>query len=349
MYKAFFGLSKSPFRLAPDPQFLFLTPAHREALSGLLCAIAGKAGLAVLSGDAGTGKTTLLRMLLESIPQSHVDFSYMLVPTVTPAEFLRMALMDFGITEIPTDKPGCIAKLQEFLISRRAEGRLAVLVVDEAHKLSLDVLEELRLLTNFEDCDGKLLQILLAGQNELDETLRRTELRQFKQRIAHRFSIVPLSIHEVGEYIQHRWGRAGATGAHPFTLEAVYQIALCSRGIPRVINTICDNALLVAFGAGTKRIEPRHVQEVVTDLDITLDARAPELRISGSRGIGAQESLSPDERRSPADDRSQTLHTTGMFQSQPRDGLSKALGSIFETIFTRRARTIELGLNRDEL
>jgi general secretion pathway protein A len=348
MYEAFFGLSRSPFRLAPDPQFLFLTPAHREALSGLLCAIAGKAGLAVLSGDAGTGKTTLLRMLLESIPQSHVDFSYVLVPTVTPAEFLRMALMDFGIADVPVDKAGCIAKLQEFLISRRSEGRLAVLVVDEAHKLALDVLEELRLLTNFEDCDGKLLQILLAGQNELDEVLRRTELRQFKQRIAHRFSIVPLSIHEVGEYIQHRWGRAGATGAHPFTLEAIYQIALCSRGIPRVINTICDNALLVAFGAGTRRIEPRHVQEVVADLDITIDPQTPESRMGGSRGIGGQTSPSPEERRASADDRPLMLDTSRMFQSQPRDGLSKALGSIFETIFARRARTIELGLNRDD-
>src|SRR5512147_814131 len=168
MYKQFFGLARSPFRLSPDPHFLFLTTAHREALSGLIYAISSQGGLSVLSGDAGTGKTTLLRMLLDAMPRSAVEFSYLLMPTVSPDDFLRLMLMDFGFQDVPADRTGCIQKLQDFLISRRAQGRLPVLVVDEAHKLDLPVLEELRLITNFEDANGKLLQVVLAGQSELD-------------------------------------------------------------------------------------------------------------------------------------------------------------------------------------
>jgi len=331
MYKQFFGLTKSPFRLTPDPHFLFLTPAHREALSGLIYAVSGQGGLAVLSGDAGTGKTTLLRMLLESMPRSVVEFSYLLTPTVSPADFLRLVLMDFGVADISADKPGCIQKLQDFLVSRRAQGRLPVLVVDEAHKLDLPVLEELRLLTNFEDANGKLLQILLAGQNELDIMLRREELRQFKQRIAHRFSIVPLSNHEVAQYIRHRWVRAGATRAEPFTEEAILQVALNSRGIPRVINTLCDNALLLAFGAGIARIGPEHIQEVASDLDITIERNAGDLH---GRPAAAAEPQVPGEESREAENA-----TVG----RPARPARSLLGAIFG----RRDKTTRLRLNEE--
>ncbi len=346
MYKQFFGLTKSPFRLTPDPHFLFLTPAHREALSGLVYAISGHGGLAVLSGDAGTGKTTLLRMLLESMPRSLVEFSYLLMPTVSPADFLRLVLMDFGMADVPLDRPTCIQKLQDFLVSRRAQGRLPVLVVDEAHKLDIQVLEELRLLTNFEDANGKLLQIVLAGQNELDGILKREELRQFKQRIAHRFSVVPLSDREVGQYIRHRWLRAGATRADPFTEEAILQVALYSRGIPRVVNTLCDNSLLLAFGAGITRIGPEHVQEVATDLDITLErpvAEAPEKSLPQRRE--ADRALSPAPvatEPKPAVDQPQAAP-----EPRPRDGPARGIASLFEGLFGRRDKTIRLRLRED--
>jgi len=346
MYKQFFGLSKSPFRLTPDPHFLFLTPAHREALSGLIYAISGQGGLAVLSGDAGTGKTTLLRMLLDSMPRSLVEFSYLLMPTVSPADFLRLVLMDFGVADVPNDKPACIQKLQDFLVSRRAQGRIPVLVVDEAHKLDLHVLEELRLLTNFEDANGKLLQILLAGQDELDVMLKREELRQFKQRIAHRFSVVPLSNHEVGQYIRHRWVRAGATRADPFTEEAVLQVALYSRGIPRVINTLCDNSLLLAFGDGIARIGPEHVQEVASDLDITLDRHASE--IHGNRlALGSEARRAPIDEPAATEPRPLTAQQSVAPEERRPYGLSKAVASIVEAIFTRRGRTTRLRLNGD--
>ncbi len=334
MYKQFFGLTKSPFRLTPDPHFLFLTPAHREALSGLIYAVSSQGGLAVLSGDAGTGKTTLLRMLLESMPRSVVEFSYLLTPTVSPQDFLRLVLMDFGVPDVQADMPACIQKLQDFLVSRRSQGRLPVLVVDEAHKLDLPVLEELRLLTNFEDANGKLLQILLAGQNELDVMLKRDELRQFKQRIAHRFSVKPLSNQEVAQYIRHRWVRAGATGREPFTEEAILQVALNSRGIPRVINTLCDNALLLAYGAGIARIGPEHIQEVASDLDITVERETGEaLRTRAGTEIAAAPQAPPAE--------------SGAAMEAPPERQPKPNRSFFGSLFRRRDKSIRLDLNEE--
>ncbi len=331
MYKQFFGLARSPFRLSPDPHFLFLTPAHREALSGLIYAISSQGGLSVLSGDAGTGKTTLLRMLLEAMPRSAVEFSYLLMPTVSPNDFLRLLLLDFGVPDVPADRTGCIQKLQDFLVSRRAQGRLPVLVADEAHKLDLPVLEELRLITNFEDANGKLLQVVLAGQNELDAMLKREELRQFKQRIAHRFFIAPLTHPEVAQYIRHRWFRAGATRPEPFTEEAVLQVALSSRGIPRVINTLCDNALLVAFASGIARIGPEHIQEVAADLDIT-----PQPNVAGAQDNTVQPAAEPEP--APAESVPEKA-------ARPRGKTASLLGALFG----RRKKTAGLRLNEDQL
>lgn len=268
MYNEFYGLTKSPFNMTPDPAFLFLTPQYREALAGLTFSILQRKGFLVLTGDAGTGKTTLLARILQFLPTSQLQFSLILNPTLTPAEFLELTLLDFGVQNIPTSKAQRLWKLQALLLEADRKGKVSALIVDEAHKLSPEVLEEIRLLGNFEDADHKYLQILLVGQKELNDVLQSEELRQLKQRIAVRLAIGPLATPEVAEYIRHRWLRAGGTQP-PFSAASIDAIGRASQGIPRIINGLCDNALIVAYGEKCSEVELRHVQEAATDLHIT--------------------------------------------------------------------------------
>jgi general secretion pathway protein A len=267
MYNEAFGLRKNPFNLTPDPAFLFLTEQHREALVGLTYAILQRRGFVVLTGEAGTGKTTLLARVLQFLPTSQLQFSVILNPTLTPSEFLELALLDFGVTNVPSSKAQRLWMLKNLLLKGQREGKVSALIVDEAHKLSPEVLEEIRMLGNFEEAEQKYLQILLVGQSELDSTLKRDDLRQLKQRIALRLSLAPLAATEVGEYIHHRWLRAGGT-QHPFSSEAVDHIARTSQGIPRLINALCDNALILAFPERSSRVEARHVREAAASLDL---------------------------------------------------------------------------------
>ena len=267
MYQSFFGLTKEPFAMTPDPAFLFLTGAHREALAGLSYAILGGKGFVALTGDAGTGKTTLLTKMLRSIPSSRATFSVVLNPMLNPDEFLEMALLDFGMRTVPASKAQRLVMLREYLGESRKQGKISVLVVDEAHKLSPSVLEEIRLLSNFELADAKLLQIVLAGQNELATVLNREDLRQLKQRISVRLTLPALSQTDVEHYVQHRWNKAGGQN-HPFSPEAVGQIAYWSTGIPRLINALCDNSLVLAFGEGTTSVTAQHVDEIAADLEL---------------------------------------------------------------------------------
>jgi general secretion pathway protein A len=269
MYTAFFQLANKPFRMTPDPAFLYLTPSHREALAGITYAILDRKGFLVLSGMAGTGKTTVLTSVLGSLPQSKVRTSVILNPTLTPSEFLEMAMIDFGILDIPESKAQRLWKLQAFLMKARQADQICALIVDEAHKLNPELLEEVRLLGNFEHADEKLLQILLIGQSELDEVLSRKELWQFTQRISVRLSIPPLSPAATGEYIAHRWAKAGGSAPHPFSPQAVARIALLSAGIPRIINCVCDNALTLAFADSARRVEVEHINSVAIDLHLT--------------------------------------------------------------------------------
>jgi general secretion pathway protein A len=267
MYEDFFHLRKNPFGMNPDPKCLFMTTSHRETFAGLLYAILRRKGFFVLTGDAGTGKTTLLRALMLSTDAA--QFSVILTPRLTADEFLEMALLDFGLAEVPSSKSQRIASLQRLLLELRVKGKIPVLIVDEAHTLSPETLEEIRLLTNFETSEEKLLQIVLAGQDQLAETLNRDDLRQLKQRIEVRMNLKPLEATEVAAYMRHRWSHAGASTPLPFAPDAIALIAKASGGIPRLVNSICDNALLLAYASETSAIGAGQVQHVLRDLDLS--------------------------------------------------------------------------------
>jgi general secretion pathway protein A len=274
MYNEFYGLQKSPFCLTPDPEFLYLTAKHREALAGLTYAILARRGFVVLTGDAGTGKTTLLTKILEHLPDSRIQSSVIVNPTLTPSEFLEATLMDFGFQKIPESKAQRIAMLQKFLWAGHREGKIGALIVDEAHKLSMEVIEEIRLLGNFESANEKLLQIVLVGQSELDDLLNQESLRQFKQRISMRLTIEPLAEPEIGQYIQHRWLKAGG-GEAPFAADAIALIGRASQGVPRVVNVLCDNALMLAFGEQASTVEQQHVLAVCRELQFAAPLPEP--------------------------------------------------------------------------
>lgn len=268
MYESHFGLQKNPFAMTPDPSFLFQTVRHREALATLLYGVLEEKGFIMITGDAGTGKTTLLSRMLRTIPSNKVCFSLLLNPMLSPDEFLEAALIDFGIEDIPTSKIRRLLKFQQFLLNARHAGRVCVLVADEAHKLSPAVLEEIRLLTNLENADRKLLQIILAGQPELRTVLNAEDLRQVKQRIAVQCELQPLSHEEVAQYICFRWARAGSNIEPPFDEAAIHAIARASGGIPRVINAICDNALNLIYATGEPAVTVSHALQVARDLDL---------------------------------------------------------------------------------
>jgi general secretion pathway protein A len=266
MYEAFFGLAKKPFTTTPDPEFLFMTPSHREALAGLTYSILERKGFAVLTGEAGTGKTTILSSVIGSLHGSAAYFAWILNPLLSTSELFELALLDFGITDVPASKAQRIVEFQSLLMKANQEGKTSVLIVDEAHNLTPPLLEEIRLLTNFESGGGKLLQIVLAGQSELDALLERHDLRQLKQRISVRLTVVPLRDEQIGQYLTHRWTRAGATADHPFEPDAIRAIGALSAGVPRIINAICDNSLLQAFADCRRRIDAQIVMSVAEDL-----------------------------------------------------------------------------------
>jgi general secretion pathway protein A len=283
VYKAFFGLHHDPFEVSPDPAFLYPTPRHYEALANLYYAVRERKGFVVLTGEVGTGKTLLIRCLLRQFEKQGVKYAYVLNPALTPVEFLRYVAADLGVQIDWKDKSDLLLGLYRFLIRRNEEARTTVLVVDEAHLLSPAVLEESRLLNNLETPRGKLLQIVMVGQPELDEKLDSRELRQLKQRVAFRYQLQPLSLEEVREYVKWRLKRAGANGQPPVfpedTLEAIFRY---SQGYPRLINTICENALISAYAAGTRDISVRFIEEACQDLRISpTGVRAPQQSAAG--------------------------------------------------------------------
>jgi general secretion pathway protein A len=273
MYEKYFGLNKSPFLMTPDPSALLLTAAHREALAGLSYGALNRKGFVVLTGEAGTGKTTLVRRLLELGAEADARCSVVFNPLLTPAEFLELLLINFGVRNLPASKALRLVKLEQLLNETHAAGKAAVLIVDEAHKLSYEVFEEIRLLTNFETSEQKLLQIVLSGQPELTRVLSHPNLWQLKQRIAVRVHIDPLHPEDVRAFIQHRWTRAGGAMPHPFTEEAISLIALWSQGIPRLVNSLCDNSLMQVIGQNGKTVGADEIAQVIVDLDLPVPLR----------------------------------------------------------------------------
>jgi general secretion pathway protein A len=255
MYTSFFGLNEKPFAITPDPRYLYLSERHAEALAHLLYGINESGGFIQLTGEVGTGKTTVVRTLLSRVPH-HADVAVILNPRVTPVEFLLTICEELGLGIAEADRDSVkqmVDALNRRLLSAHAEGRRIIVLVDEAQNLSIDVLEQVRLLTNLETPTQKLLQIILIGQPELRELLDRTDLRQLAQRITGRYHLKPLSREETKGYVRHRLRVAGAT-EDIFTPAALVELHRLSQGIPRVINVACDRALLGAYTQEVKKI-----------------------------------------------------------------------------------------------
>jgi general secretion pathway protein A len=255
MYTSFFGLAEKPFAITPDPRYLYLSERHAEALAHLLYGINESGGFIQLTGEVGTGKTTVVRTLLSRVPH-HADVAVILNPRVTPVEFLLTICEELGLDIAEADRDSVkqmVDALNRRLLNAHAEGRRIIVLVDEAQNLSIDVLEQVRLLTNLETPTQKLLQIILIGQPELRELLDRTELRQLAQRITGRYHLKPLSREETKGYVRHRLRVAGAT-EDIFTPGALLELHRLSLGIPRVINVACDRALLGGYTQETKKI-----------------------------------------------------------------------------------------------
>jgi type II secretory pathway predicted ATPase ExeA len=269
MYKSFYNLQRNPFEITPDPSFLFPTPRHNEALASLYYGVTAHRGFVVLTGEVGTGKTLILRSLLGLLQRRDVAFALIFNPTLSPLEFMRYILGDFGLPVAGKAKDELIHVLNDFLVQRHQRGLTTILVVDEAHHLSPEILEEIRLLTNLETSQQKLLQIVLAGQPELDQKLDSYELRQLKQRIALRCHLDALSLDETVKYIGRRLQISGApVVGQIFPEAAIEAVFRYSRGIPRLINTICENALLAGYAKQAATITPEIIDGVARDFRV---------------------------------------------------------------------------------
>jgi general secretion pathway protein A len=276
MYEAFHGFRERPFDLTSNPRYLVLTDAHREALSNLEYGIASNKGITLLVGEAGTGKTTVIRAALER-QQAHVHCVHLNNPALTRPEFVEMLATRFELSaSAETSKAKLLLELEELLGRRAAAGESTVLVVDEAQSLPLELLEEIRLLANIETNDRKPLSVIIAGQPELADRLNEASLRQLKQRVALRCELRPLTLQETAAYVAGRIRAAGGVGAQVFTREAVTLIHERSRGIPRVISVIADNALLSGFAIGQRPVTSGTVREVCRDFDLDGTSESPD-------------------------------------------------------------------------
>jgi general secretion pathway protein A len=269
MYEAFYGLKERPFELVPNPRFLFLTPRQREALSNLQYGLTTPRGLTLMIGEAGTGKTTLMQAALAEMSPNTVKVVLMSNPTLTRSEFYEFLARAFGLSQAASDsKARFLVELKNQLLERQQAGVISALVIDEAQSIPFELLEEIRLLSNIETTTSKLLNVILAGQPELSDRLNDTSLRQLKQRISLRCLLTPMELNETASYMAGRIRIAGGRPEQVFTREAVGAVFQASRGLPRTVNVISDNALIGGFAAQVRPINAKFVEEVCRDFDI---------------------------------------------------------------------------------
>jgi general secretion pathway protein A len=266
VYLQFYGLKLSPFDITPNPRFLFHSTKHREAFNHLLYGIRERKGFVQLTGEVGAGKTTLCRALLEHL-DARFSTALILNPVLSGDELMRAIAKEFGLEVKGKDRLETIATITDFLLKQTLAGKETVLIVDEAQNLTEDLLEQVRLISNIETDDRKLLQIVLMGQPELRDRLNSHKLRQLRQRITVRYHLNPLTRTEVGQYIHHRLALAGARGLPAFTAPAVWRVYNYSKGIPRLVNALCDKALLAGFVERSQKINYRMIGRAIRELE----------------------------------------------------------------------------------
>lgn len=281
MYKAFFGLISSPFNLSPDPAFLYRSPQHEEALANLIYGVQSRKGFILLTGEVGTGKTTMLECLRDHLTAHHTPFGFIFNSRLTPEQFFEMIAYDFDLQCTRTSKMEVLFALNVMLLERANRGFTTVLIVDEAQNLDWDVLEEIRLLGNLENRRGKMLQIILSGQPELDVKLSEQRFRQLKQRIALRCHLRPFNAEETDQYIATRLQRAGMREQTVFPPLVVAEIHRRTGGIPRIINSVCDNLLLTAFAMEQRKVTLAMLDEVSKDMELEWLTGARALPVNG--------------------------------------------------------------------
>ena len=266
MYNAFFGFTQNPFNMSPDPSFLFRSAQHEEALANLKYGVQSRKGFIVLTGEVGTGKTTMLECLRDFLHAQHIEFASLFNSRLSVEQFFEMLSYDFDLRCNRHSKTEVLLALNNMLIERASAGRTTVLIIDEAHNLEWDVLEEIRLLGNLESRKGKLLQIIIAGQQELDRKLERPEFRQLKQRIALRCALRGFDQQDTAAYVNSRMARAGLKEQTVISPEIIAEMQFRTQGIPRLINAMCDNLLLTAFAMEMKTTTMEMLDEVTADM-----------------------------------------------------------------------------------
>jgi general secretion pathway protein A len=265
MYTKYYGLREKPFEISPDPKFLYLSENHKEALAHLIYAVTEGRGFTVITGEVGTGKTTLAQTLLSRL-DGNVQTAYLFNPTLKTDDFIQYILKDLGVQLYGRTKGDYLHKLHQYLLNAYQLNVKVILIIDEAQTLNPRLLEEVRLLTNLETSKKKLLQVILLGQPEFNRILDDPRFRQLNQRVSLRYHIQPLNKRETEEYIENRLRRAGASDPHFFSPRALKKIYRYSKGIPRLINTLCDHALLIGYANDQKEIGPSVIREAKRDL-----------------------------------------------------------------------------------
>jgi general secretion pathway protein A len=293
MYNAFFGFTQNPFNMSPDPSFLYRSRQHEEALANLIYGVQSRKGFVVLAGEVGTGKTTMLECLRDFLNSQQIAFASLFNSRLTVEQFFEMLAYDLGLRCNRLSKTEVLLSLNNLLLERSAAGRTTVLIIDEAHNLEWDVLEEIRLLGNLENRRGKMLQIILAGQQELDRKMDAPEFRQLKQRIALRCTLHGFTLQESVAYVHSRRARAGLKDQAIFAPDLLQEIHLRAQGIPRLINAICDNLLLTAFAVESRTATLEMLDEVTADMRLEYPGQPTFHPEPGYSGNGARQANIP--------------------------------------------------------